>query len=472
MYFTKKPKSRSLQFWVLAGYLGVVFLTGGSSRSDPQSLLILGPLSFLVAAFGLLTLAKPHLENCKWTIWAGSFIAIFFLAQLAPLPPKIWHDLPSREVLIDIDRLANLDGLWRPLAISPANAMHALLSLVTPLAVVLIGIQLDKNDIYSLLPVVICFGIVSGFLGVLQVIGETQGILYLYSTTNIDVAVGLFANRNHAAVLLVCLFPMIFVLIYSSYWSLQRVRTAKFASSSVIVLLVILILVTGSRAGLILMVMTLLVSTLFLSWSRVDTGKVDEQIGFGRKARLAIVVALTAGLTLLTVLFSRAEAVVRLIERTGVEDGRADFWQLGVQLIWKYLPFGAGIGSFADVYELAEPDNFATGLYTNHLHNDWLEFSLVLGLPAIAFLMSAVFAYSWRIVSVWKCKNVNGDEMLFFRLASILLAILAASSFVDYPTRTPIMMSLSVIFVLWFTRGSSKSIKGRNFSHCGNDPIP
>src|SRR3546814_18783044 len=68
----------------------------------------------------------------------------------------------------------------------------------------------------------------SGGLGLAQVIGPRDGPLYLYEITNNGSAVGLFANRNHQAALLACLFPMLAVYASIDHPSAERMRL-KFA---------------------------------------------------------------------------------------------------------------------------------------------------------------------------------------------------------------------------------------------------
>ena len=82
---------------------------------------------------------------------------IFALAllHLIPLPPALWQSLAGRQDLVTVEKLVGLTNIWRPLTLAPMNGWHALLSLVAPLAVILLGIQLKREDLFRLLSLVI-----------------------------------------------------------------------------------------------------------------------------------------------------------------------------------------------------------------------------------------------------------------------------------------------------------------------------
>ena len=136
-------------------------------------------------------------------------IACLIAVHLVPLPPAVWQALPGRELVAANDRLAGLNGVWRPFSLAPGTTWNALYSLLVPFAVLLCGIQLDRDHLLRLVPVILAIGALSGLIGILQVIGDASGPLYFYRITNGDSAVGLFSNRNHHAIFLAALFPML-----------------------------------------------------------------------------------------------------------------------------------------------------------------------------------------------------------------------------------------------------------------------
>ena len=113
------PQSFSLQFKLLAAFIVVLFLTGGSARDDVMSLLVLRPLAVLALGAGLLTLSGAQLSANR--IVFCLFFALVGLIGLhaVPLPPAIWQSIPGRELVAEIDRAAGLTGIWRPLSLEP-----------------------------------------------------------------------------------------------------------------------------------------------------------------------------------------------------------------------------------------------------------------------------------------------------------------------------------------------------------------
>ena len=444
-------KSASIHFWILSVFLCIVFLTGGASRVDEQSLLLLRPLSVVACAIALLTLKRKHLVGRVWLFAGFASIVLLCILHLIPLPPSIWQSLPGREIVAEIDKLAGLGEVWRPLTLTPINGWHALISLVTPLAVLLLGVQLGKEDLYRLLPVLLVFAAISGLVGLLQVIGDPNGPLYFYRITNNGSAVGLFANRNHAAVLLACMFPMLAAYASISSGSHDQQRMRQFVAIAVGIVLVPLILVTGSRGGMLMSMPGLAAAVLLYrkptEGRAVRRSAARFRLGSGHVIGTAAIMVLV----FLTIFFSRAEAWDRLFDQSVEEELRDDFWRVGLGLIWKYFPFGSGIGSFVETYQIDEPFNYLNSSYVNHAHNDWLETLLTGGFPALSILAVAIFVYIKQTYGLWLRADPDCGAVKFARLASVMIAIIAVASIADYPLRTPTMMAVFALLCLWFT---------------------
>lgn len=439
-------------FWVLAAFLTFLFATGGASRADVQSLVILRPVSVIVCAIALMTLRREHLEQHKWLL--GSFIAIMVLALLhvVPLPPALWQSFAGRQDLVAVEKLAGLSDIWRPLTLAPANGWHAILSLFVPLAVLLLGVQLNRDDLFRLLPLLIALAGISGLLGLLQAIGDPQSALYFYRITNNGSAVGLFANRNHAATLLACLFPMLAVFASTAKGTADEVRFRQLLAAAIAIVLVPLILVTGSRSGLVSAVIGIVAAALLYrrptDVRSVRKGSPDRMKAVPVLGGLAIV-----SLGFLTFFFSRAEAIERLFAEASGEDSRTDFWVVSVDLFWKHFPWGSGSGSFVEAFQILEPNYLLDATYLNRAHNDWVEIAVTFGLPGVIGLMLASVAFLWRSFELWRNADTNRRYVAFGRLASVCMAIIAIASVSDYPLRTPTMMGVFAILALWFTEG-------------------
>jgi hypothetical protein len=448
---TGQPVSKPApQFWLLAAFLVVVFMTGGASRIDVQSLPILRPLSVLMCAIALMSLRIKHLEGRRSLFAVFAIALVLALAHVIPLPASIWQALPGRGEIIAVDSLTGLKEQWRPLTIAPANGWHALSSLFTPLGVLLLGIQLDREDLRRLLPLIIGLGAVSGLVGLLQVISDPQGPLYFYRITNNGSAVGLFSNRNHAATLLACLFPLLAVYASIATGTEDQIRARQLLSASVAIVLVPLILVTGSRSGLISGLLGLVAAGLI--YRRPAEGRKVRR-GDGRKAigLVPILGGITAiSLGFLTFFFSRAVAIERLFAETA-DVSRFDYWILSVDMFWKYFPWGSGSGSFVEAFLIVEPANQLAAYYVNRAHNDWIETAVTFGVPGLLLLASSVILFALQGFKIWAVADGSRRSVAFARAASAAILIIAIASFSDYPLRTPTMMSLFALFLLWFS---------------------
>lgn len=391
----------------------------------------------------------------------AGFAALFALAaiHIVPLPPSAWQSLSGRQDLIEVEQLAALSGIWRPLTLSPMNGWHALLSLFAPLAVILLGVQLTRKDLFRLLPLVIALSALSGLIGLLQVIGDRQSVLYFYRITNSGAAVGLFANRNHAATLLACLFPMLAVYVATLKGDPRTVRLRQLIAASVAIVLVPLILVTGSRAGLIVALVGLAAAPL-LYRQPTDARSVHRGSTKSLPAAPILASVTVIALVFLTYFFSRAEAIERFLSQSAGEDGRSEFWAVSIDLFWKYFPWGSGSGSFVEAFQIMEPNRLLDATYLNRAHNDWVETAVTFGLAgvlAIALAVSAYSACSWRL---WRKYDGTKPAVAYGRLASVLIAMMGIASISDYPLRTPTMMVFFAICTLWLTEAGREQMIG------------
>jgi len=453
----EKPSS---VFWLLVVFLAVVFLTGGTSRGDAQSLAILFPWTILACGTALITLRLEHVrQHASLFIGFGVLLA-FTLLYLVPLPSNIWQSFPGRTDIVAIDEMVGLENSSRPVTLMPNAGWLSAYTLFTPLAVLLFGVQLKRDDLYRLLPLFISLGAVSGLLGLLQIAGTPGGPLYFYRITNSDSAVGLFANRNHAATLLASLFPMLAVFASAGAGRHEVPQSRLLIAAAIALVLIPLILVTGSRAGLVLAVIGLVGASLLYRQPvrKQDYGSKTRKLKWLTLPRLAVVAVLC--LAILTVYFSRAEALDRLFGQSMDADSRSIFWAESLNLFYKYFPLGSGAGAFGSAYQIIEKDHMLTSFYLNRAHNDWVELAVTFGILTILFIGFAVIQFLRGTIRLWFSANKKRRSVIFGRMAGIIIAMLGAASIADYPIRTPTMMCLFGVAILWFNAATKTESSG------------
>jgi O-antigen ligase len=442
---TSPAPKPSIQFWVLSAFLAAVFLMGGSSRADVQSLIILRPLAVLVCGYGLYNAKQEHFVRYRWLFLVLLGAIALCVAHLTPLPPSVWGALPNRGLVVKIDEVAALGGVWRPLSLAPSDTLNALFSLSVPLAVALLCVQLSERETHRVMSVVLALGLVSGILGFAQAIAPGSSALYFYDLSNENTSTGLFSNRNHHALLLAMCYPMTAAYL-SQIDKNPRAGLIFPAAVAMALLLFPLILLSGSRGGLILGLLSIALAIGIVGWFPVKRAK---EIKRSSLVYLFVFGGTIIAIATVALLFSRAEAIDRLINFNIAEELRFSIWEPTLQLTRTYLPWGSGIGTFVPVFLAAEPNSALNLLYVNHAHNEILELLLTGGIPALLLVGAAML--KWAIFTKRALRKRGADEAgdAFAQAGTIIIFLLFLASIIDYPARTPAMMSIAVLAAIW-----------------------
>ena len=405
---------------------------GGSARRD----LISDVLPILMSC-GLVALAYPlarqRLREDAFLRVLLAGLAALVVVQFIPLPPAVWSALPGRAELMEMYGQTGVAAPWASLALRPAAAAQSALSLLPGLAIFLAVIALDAGDRRKLILILLAAALVSAPVGMLQVMGGSSSPLYFFEVTNHGNAVGFFANRNHYAALYYCAIPLA-AAMFASRDSMAGAPLWMLGATAVFVFILGLSL-SGSRSAIILGAAAIAASVLYVA--RAETRALMQgNIGLAAAAGAAILIlplALGVGLTNILQRFEAEDFAA---------DGRWTFAEVTLDAIKSYFPFGAGLGSFQQLYQLREPAHAVIEPIINHAHNDWLEIGLELGLPA--WILAAAFI-AWLALTFARSIFGDGADERVKRAALVALALLAVHSFWDYPLRT---IALSAIFGL------------------------
>lgn len=426
-------------------------LLGGGTRGGFLSDAILELLAipaFLISVASLVELRWSNADIGRRARGAVMFcvvIAFLPLLQLLPLPPWIWTRLPGREGVMAVFDLLGGQRPWMPVSVSPNSTWLGVLSLLPPFAIFFGAIQLGYRERRWLSLVVIAIGVVSAFVGLIQVVQGPTSVLRFFAVTNSEDAVGFFANRNHLAALLytVLLFAAawaIDVAFKSGSWtgprSLEPARI--FALTLTFVVFIILIAseaMTRSRAGVVLTIGALAgVLTLASTDRRTSAGATPGRLLLGAIA-LAIMLIVQFGL-------------YRVLSRFAIDpldDARIRFARGTIRAALAFTPFGSGVGTFVPVYAMFErPSDTPAGFYANHAHNDILELWLETGLVGVGLLCLFLIWLGFRFVKLWwrPIADMNGLDLSLARAALMIIGLLFVHSFVDYPLRTGAIMAI------------------------------
>jgi O-antigen ligase len=366
------------------------------------------------------------------------------LVQLVPLPPEIWTMLPNRQGIVEAFKLVGGDLPWMPISVSPEATWLSALSLIPPIAVFLSTQLLSYAERRLMSLLVLAIGLISVFLGLLQVAQGPSSPLRFFAITNTTEAVGFFANRNHFAALV---YALILIAACWATAAVFRVRTsfdrkvldttavaAMVATVAIIVVLLSAEAMARSRAGLALTILTLIGAFALAGkeWRVVSRGAAGLVVG-----GIALIFLFVAEFTL-----------YRIMERFAADplaDARIPFARNTFTAAMDYLPFGSGIGSFVPVYGMYErPSDTIVNAFANHAHNDILEMCLEAGVLGIVLAGVFTLWVTKTSLEIWRSSTIGSRDIDLWlaRSATLIIILLAIHSFVDYPLRTAAVMAV------------------------------
>lgn len=458
----KAPTVNRLSLYIAVGLVSIVFLLGGGARADILSLVLLRPI------FGFMLVALILIVGWRgFTDVPGPFIllwltAFLVLLHLVPLPPSIWIHLPGRREIFEMMSVVGVSPGWMPITLSPIDGWNQAFSLLVPLGMLYAMVGIGRTGAPVILRLLLILIAISAILGLLQAIGPAQGPLYFYRITNNGLGVGLFANRNHQAILLACAFPLIALYASTIKGSAEATRGKTIMSMFGAVTLVPLIFVTGSRAGFALATVGMLAGGLL--YRRPSAEFRDRRKSMLRFIFPAAGLALTGLIGLAAAMGGRSTSLDRIVEDDAAEDLRFQALPQIIEAAWAYFPFGSGAGSFVPAYKLVERDQLISAFYFNHAHNDVAEVLMEFGLPGLLLILVAVLGWVWSVQRLWRLNKAAGWEMLpterFGWAGAAVLLILGLGSVVDYPLRTPSLAALGVIAAIWLAWAAGPQRRG------------
>jgi O-Antigen ligase len=438
-------------FWLAAGMLSLSIVLGGGTRSGflSDALLQLAAIPpLLIAASRLAALKRADAKafrHIRPGLLFAAAIVLVPLIQLVPLPPVLWTLLPGHAPIAAAYAVVQRSPGWLPISVSPDATMLSALALLPPFAVLFCVMLLDYRERRLLSLLFVALGVVSSFLGLLQISQGPASPLRFFTVTNAADAVGFFANKNHFAALLYAALPFaaVFALDAGSAVRLGRKRNWFEAGPVLPVtlsLLAIVVLIAAeamarSRAAMALTMVCLLgICALALagrrrSFKQTPTGLILVAVG------IAIVLVLQFGLY----------RIMQTLGADPLEDSRWVFLRNTVAAAKAYMPFGAGMGTFVAVYAMFEKPADLFAQYINHAHNDFAELWLESGVFGIGLFSAFLLWFVVRAAKIWRGLSLAGSgdlDRLLARAATLVMALLLLHSLVDYPLRTAAIMAV------------------------------
>ena len=395
--FRSAPHGAALFVFLVAMLVFAPLIRGGN-RPVPLLLMELAALAALAAIAWQWSAGARRSRLPATLALALAVLAAVPVVQLVPLPAAWWAALPGHEAYAAALRAVEVAPSPRPASIHASATRYAALALLPPIAVFLATLSLGRSQLRVAAAVFVGVAACEALLGILQLGAGRGSPLYLGNPHGAGFALGTYVNKNHLASMLAMALP-----IAVAFWAIRVLggssgeeaqlhprhadrRLAGGIALSVLVLLVLVALFfTRSRAGIASGLLAFALATLALVWRDAPRGAKAAFVAVGLAA-----LAFAAYVGLTPVLDAFAPDALAL----GYE-GRLAIAQASLRAGLDFLPLGSGLGTFADVFPRYQ-DRWLGG-FVQHAHNDYLEAFVEMGVAALAViaLFAAAYAAGW-----------------------------------------------------------------------------
>jgi O-antigen ligase len=320
----------------------------------------------------------------------------------------------------------------------------------------------SAHRLRKIVAVVVTFGAIMAFFGILQRLASPDGI-YGWRPTPQAIPFASFVNQYHFAAFMEMTIGLTLALLVGN----ATEKDKRLLLIIAIVLMGVAILLTGSRGG----VLSLLGVIGFVLLTNVLRKNKDEDEVLTKDEKRAVfkrnLAIVGGGLGLLVVLCGAVlllggdVALTRGIGFTNqadVSSGRLHFWTVAVQIFKDYPILGAGLDSFGTAFPLY--DTWNGNFRIEQAHNDYLQTLADAGV--LGFICIAAFIY---LLFKQGLQKIGAEHSHFRRSVSVgamagCLGILI-HSFFDFPLRTPSNAFFFLLFAVFATASIHFSKRSR-----------
>ena len=401
--------------WALGG------VTEDSTRADELLQLLALPL----LAWACWRLARAPLTRPRaLALAAAAAIVLVPLWQLLPLPQGLGMAGATRQALAADLASTGVTLVGVHASLWPQASERALWALLPALALFLAALGVPAPMRRRLLQLVLGLALASAAFAFFQLSLADGSPLLLYPSGGRNFG-GLFANRNHQGSALAMAAVIAFALFIDGR---RRAREDEghrrhwLYAFLAVACVVMIPLADGTAAVLLVMtglvVVALLMGALHRPGQRAGSGLL-------RLAGIALVVIVT---------------VASALAWQQVDEDRREFATQSVRIGGQHAPLGAGAGSFVPVYAQSREPVQVRREVINHAHNEFAQWWLEAGVPALLVLAFALGLFAW---AGWQVLTRIGSRRLRVVAAPgwAGLLILLLHSLVDFPLRTTALMA-------------------------------
>ncbi|KAF1687186.1 hypothetical protein B1992_04140 [Pseudoxanthomonas broegbernensis] len=396
-------------FYMAAALLVLAFLTGGgaSDRGIGDAATQLLACAVLPLALHCLSKRAQPIPRLRWILLLATLVPAGIALQLAA-------------------------GLTR----TPWATERALWSILPALAAFVSALALPRRRQVHLAWTIVSLAAASLILGYLQLGAPQDSILNPFPELP-PVLNGVFANQNHQATAIGIALVLLAAWAFDPRRRLDEEdapphsRTAGLiAAGGLALLLLVALPLVGSRAMALISIGALLLVPAATGWLRQRLGRRGRR----RQGTFLLLGGLVAGALVLVALSGWIK--VDYSSETRIAMARAT-----AALAADAMPWGSGIGSFVQWFDAHTPDEALQWAYVNHAHNEYAQWWLESGILGLAWIALLAVGMAWSLPRcAWRA-DAQPDGLAAGSWLAV--AVVLAHSFVDYPLRTPAIMTVA-----------------------------
>lgn len=414
--------------------LTVTFITGGGSLPAQAGWGVMaGELLALVILLAV-PLQPDWLERLRASRWALAAVALVValpLLQLLPIPGVWWHAPPFRAALARDLAAAGVGAVDYRWSLAPAATERDLLELLPGVAL-FVAVQVMTPRVWRTLLwwfiALVAFSVVLAFA---QLGAGQHSVLNPFPQYEPAMA-GVFANRDHQA----CAMAMSLVvalMLLAETWRRRDFATLRFGAALAATLLFALVLpLIGSRAGVLLAA----IGGAGVIWANVaasSSAGPEHRRWSVRVMSIAALVLLAAGVW----------GGVAWVEHDTSLGAAGTRWQMLVttaRLGVANAPLGSGFGAYVHAFEQATQGALMGTGYVNNAHDEYAQWWFEAGPLAFVVMLAVAAVLLASIRGVSRLPFASRRRVTGLA-AWVALCLPLLHSLVDYPLRTPALMT-------------------------------
>ena len=401
---------------------------------------------------------KYNFKKNKFFFIPLFLVLIYIIIQIIPFPIETF----GQYFPIHLELINNLELSKKFITISvdPSNTYFQILNFLNLIIIFsLVPVLFNKNkDIMNLL---FLFGLIGAFHAFFAtywlLIGNPSNALII-KEFYLHTATGFFVNRSNFSIfLLLCAFASLYFINFYIKLNNFKLNFIEQLNSPIIyqrffvLFITIGIVLTLSRAGNFSYIFML--SLIILS-SVLITKKIFNSV-FN-----TIVLILVIDVAFIGFYFGGSQLIARysiFTDFTASLDSTTSYTRLtmivfAIEKFKEFFFFGYGLGGFEQIFKIYF--NIVNDVYSNHVHNDIVEFLGEFGVVGSIFLLCLLINYFVLII-----KSVKKKELTILHpiLILILFSTLLINSLVDFSLHIPaIQYFLCTLAAIGLTKFNTK----------------